>query len=36
MLEPVQVTRNKMPVAVLLSIQEYKRLEAIEDTYWGE
>ena len=34
--EPVQVTRNKRAVAVMLSSSEYARLEAIEDAYWGE
>jgi PHD/YefM family antitoxin component YafN of YafNO toxin-antitoxin module len=36
LLAPVQVTRNKRAVVVLLSSQEYARLEAIEDAYWGE
>ena len=34
--EPVQVTRNKRAVAVMLSLNEFARLEAIEDAYWGE
>ncbi len=34
--EPVQITKNKRPVAVLLSQQEYDRLQAMEDFYWGE
>jgi len=34
--EPVQITRNKRAVAVMLSPNEYARLEAIEDAYWGE
>ena len=36
LLTPVQVTRNKRSVIVLLSTQEYKRLTALEDAYWGE
>jgi prevent-host-death family protein len=36
LLEPVQVTRNRRSVAILLSAKEYARLEAIEDAYWGE
>ena len=34
--EPVKVTRNKRAVAVMLSSNEFERLEAIEDAYWGE
>ena len=33
---PVQVTRNKRSVVVLISTKEYQRLKAMEDTYWGE
>jgi len=36
LLEPVQITRNKRAVAVMLSPKEFARLEAIEDAYWGE
>lgn len=31
---PIRVSRSKRPVAVLLSIEEYERLEACEDAYW--
>ena len=34
--EPIKVTRNKRAVAVMLSSEEFARLEAIEDAYWGE
>jgi prevent-host-death family protein len=33
---PVQVTRNNRSVVVLISTQEYERLQAVEDAYWGE
>ena len=33
---PVQVTRNKRSVIVLISTKEYQRLKAMEDAYWGE
>jgi prevent-host-death family protein len=35
-LNPVQITRNNRSVAVLISSKEYERLQAVEDTYWGE
>jgi prevent-host-death family protein len=35
-INPVQVTRNNRPVVVLISAKEYERLQAVEDTYWGE
>jgi len=34
--EPVQITRNKRAVAVMLSQNEYARFQALEDAYWGE
>jgi len=35
-INPVQVTRNNRSVVVLISTKEYERLQAVEDTYWGE
>jgi prevent-host-death family protein len=35
-INPVQVTRNNRSVVVLISAKEYERLQAVEDTYWGE
>jgi len=34
--EPVTVTRNNRPVAVVVSPQEYEELSAIGDAYWGK
>lgn len=34
--EPVEVTKSGRRVAVLLSSEEYDRLVALEDAYWGE
>ena len=34
--EPVHITKNDSPCAVLLSPTEYKRLTDIENKYWGE
>ena len=34
--EPVTVTRNNRAVAVLLSPEEFTRLAALEDSYWGK
>jgi len=34
--EPVRITRNKRFVAVMLSSDEFEKLRAIEDSYWGE
>jgi prevent-host-death family protein len=36
LLNPIQVTRNKRSVVVLVSAKEYERLIALEDAYWGE
>ena len=36
LLNPVQITRNKRSVVVLVSTKEYERLTALEDAYWGE
>ena len=33
---PVQVEKKGKPVAVLVSLEEYKRLGAIEDAWWAE
>lgn len=34
--EPVTIRQQGRPVAVLLSCDEYERLEALDDAYWGE
>ncbi len=33
--EPVTITKKGREVAVLLSKQDFERLEALEDAYWG-
>ncbi len=33
--EPVTVTRNSKPVAVVISPEDYERLSAVDDAYWG-
>ncbi len=33
--EPVTIERNGRPVAVLPSVKEYQRLEALEDAIWA-
>ena len=33
--EPVSITRNGRPVAVVLSRQDFERLAAIEDAWWA-
>ena len=32
--EPVTIERHGRPVAVVLSLEEYRRLEALEDAFW--
>ena len=32
---PVTITRNGREIAVVLSKDEYARLEALEDAFWG-
>ncbi len=32
---PVTIERHGRPVAVLLSVEEYQRLEAVEDAFWA-
>ena len=32
---PVRIERNGRPVAVVVSVEEFERLEAIEDEHWG-
>jgi prevent-host-death family protein len=32
--EPVTVTKKGRPVAVVVSAEEYKRMEAVEDAVW--
>ena len=34
--EPVAIEKNGRPVAVMMSITEYRRLVEIEDRHWGE
>lgn len=34
--DPITITRNNRAVAVILSPEEYHRLEQLEDSYWGE
>ena len=36
LMNSVQIKRNNRSVVVLMSIKEYERLKALEDTYWGE
>ena len=33
--EPVTIEKKGRPVAVVLSLDEYQRLEAIEDAWWA-
>ena len=33
--EPVTIERDGRPVAVMLSVEEYERLEALEDAWWA-
>jgi prevent-host-death family protein len=33
--EPVTITKNGREVAVLVSKEDFERLEALEDAYWG-
>ncbi len=33
--EPVTITRNGREVAVLISKEDFARLEALEDAHWG-
>jgi prevent-host-death family protein len=33
--EPLRIAKNGRPVAVLLSLEEYERLEALDDAYWA-
>jgi antitoxin Phd len=35
-LEPIMITRNDRPVAILVSPEEYARLMAHDDVYWAE
>ncbi len=34
--EPVTIAKKGRPVAVLLSMEEYERLEAVEDAWWAQ
>jgi antitoxin Phd len=36
MSEPIAIEKKGRPVAVMMSITEFKRLVEIEDRYWGE
>ena len=33
--EPVTIEKKGRPVAVVLSLEEYQRLEALEDAWWA-
>jgi prevent-host-death family protein len=33
--EPVEIQKNGRSVAVVVSLEEYKRLEALEDGWWA-
>lgn len=33
--EPVEIQKKGRPVAVLVSLDEYKRLQALEDVWWA-
>ncbi len=33
--EPVTIERHGRPVAVVLSIEDYERFEALDDAYWA-
>jgi len=33
--EPVTIARNGRPVAVVLSVDEFERLKALEDSWWA-
>ncbi len=33
--EPVTIEKNGRPVAVMLCLEEYERLEALEDAWWA-
>ena len=33
--EPVTIEKHGRAVAVVLSVEEYRRLEALEDLYWS-
>lgn len=32
---PMKIEKNGRPVAVLISVEEYERLEAMEDAWWA-
>lgn len=32
---PVTIQKNGRSVAIMLSFEEYERLEALDDAYWG-
>jgi len=34
--EPVTIAKNGRPVAVVVSLEDYQRLAAIEDAWWAE
>lgn len=33
--EPVEIQKNGRPVAVVVSLDEYRRLESIEESWWA-
>ena len=34
--EPVQIEKKGRPVAIVISVEEYQRLEAVENSWWAE
>lgn len=32
---PMKIEKNGRPVAVVMSVEEFERLEALEDTWWA-
>jgi antitoxin Phd len=34
--DPVQIQKNGKPVAVVISVEDYERLSALEDAWWAE
>ena len=36
LVEPILIEKSGHPLAVLLSLSEYERLQAVEDRLWGE
>ena len=34
--QPITVEKTGRPVAIIMSVDEYERLQHLEDHYWGE